>query len=264
MGKQALSPDVGDKIDLDDFDANYTGKFTDDEEAKRDRDKHIEKLHDIQEVFYAEQKHSLLVVFQAMDTAGKDGVIEHVFRGLNPQGVHVASFKKPTDEELGHDFLWRIHPHTPRKGMITVFNRSHYEDVLVTRVRDLVPKKVWKKRYDHINHFEELLHDHGTTILKFFLHISKDEQKRRLESRRDTPRKQWKFLPADIEERQYWDDYMDAYAEAISKTNTAHAPWHIVPANHKWYRDYVVTKTILNAMEAMDCKYNIASITIPD
>lgn len=269
MSKQALVPKAEEKVHLDEFDPDYTGNYADEDEAKRDRDKDLEKLRDLQEVFYAEQKHSLLVVFQAMDTAGKDGVIEHVFLGLNPQGVHVASFKKPTEEELGHDFLWRVHPHTPRKGMISVFNRSHYEDVLVVRVHDLVPKKVWKKRYDHINAFEELLHDNGTTILKFFLHISKDEQKRRLESRRDTPKKQWKFMVGDLEERKLWDSYMEAYEDVLSKTNTDYAPWHIVPANNKWYRDYIVTKTILDAMEEMKCEYpkpaeNIAGIVIPD
>ena len=269
MSKQPLIPPTDEKIHLADYDPGYTGKFSGEGEVERERGKDLDKLRDMQEVFYAEQKHSLLVVIQAMDTGGKDGLIEHVFLGLNPQGVHVASFKRPTDEELAHDYLWRVHPHTPRKGQISVFNRSHYEDVLVVRVHELVPKKVWKKRYDQINAFEELLYDNGTTILKFFLHISKDEQKRRLESRRDDPKKQWKFALGDLEERKHWDSYMEAYEDILNKTNTEHAPWHVVPANKKWYRDYVVTKTILDTMDAMDCEYpkpveNIAGVIIPD
>jgi PPK2 family polyphosphate:nucleotide phosphotransferase len=269
MGKQPLTPPVGEKVRLEDFDANYTGKHSAEDEADRDRMKDLERLRDLQEVFYAEHKHSLLVVFQAMDTGGKDGAIEHVFHGLNPQGVHVASFKKPSEEELAHDFLWRVHPHTPGKGQISVFNRSHYEDVLVVRVHDLVPKKVWKKRYDLINEFEYLLAQNGTTILKFYLHISKDEQKRRLEARRDDPAKQWKFALGDLEERKHWDTYMEAYEDAISKTNTEHGPWHIVPANKKWYRDYIITKTIADAMEDLECKYpappeGLAAVVVPD
>jgi PPK2 family polyphosphate:nucleotide phosphotransferase len=218
---------------------------------------------------YAEAQRSVLIVIQAMDTGGKDGLIKHVFRGLNPAGVAVTSFKRPSEEELAHDFLWRIHQNAPRKGMIGVFNRSHYEDVLVVRVHELVAKSVWKKRYDQINEFEELISESGTTILKFFLHISKDEQKRRLEDRLQEPHKHWKFNVGDLEERKLWDDYMKAYEAALSKCNNEYAPWHIVPANHKWYRNYVVTKALVEAMDGMELKYppaaeGLESIVIPD
>ncbi|MBX3062939.1 MAG: polyphosphate kinase 2 family protein [Anaerolineae bacterium] len=267
--KQPLIPAFDEKVDLRDYDPDYTGKFSSEDEAEHDRKRDLEKLHKLQETFYAEQKHSLLIIFQATDTGGKDGAIEHVFRGVNPAGVVVTSFKKPSEEELAHDYLWRVHPHTPRRGMISVFNRSHYEDVLVVRVHDLVPKKVWKKRFDQINDFERMLYENGTTILKFYLHISKGEQKRRLESRRDDPEKQWKFNVGDLEERKYWDQYQEAYEDVLTKCNFEHAPWHIVPANNKWYRDYVIAKTIGDTIDAMDCKYpkpteDIASIVIPD
>lgn len=213
------------------------------------------RIYELQEILFASANHALLIVLQAMDTGGKDGTIAHVFRGLNPAGVRVTSFKKPTTDDLAHDFLWRIHACTPPKGMIGVFNRSHYEDVLVVRVHDLAPKKVWKKRYDQINAFEELLVENGTTVLKFFLHISKEEQKRRLEDRLRQANKHWKFNPDDLKERERWDDYMEAYEAVFSKCNTDFAPWHIVPSNHKWYRNYVVSQTIVKALEAMNLDY---------
>ena len=218
---------------------------------------------------YAESKHRLLIVLQAMDTGGKDGVIRHVMSGVNPQGCQVTSFKVPTAEELAHDFLWRIHQQVPRRGYIGIFNRSHYEDVLVVRVHDLVPKKVWQQRYEQINQFEKLLSETGTTILKFFLHISKDEQKRRLEARRDTPEKQWKFSLGDLKEREYWDDYMDAYEDALTRCSTRWAPWYIVPANQKWYRNLVVARTIVKTLESFDMKYpepekGIETAVVPD
>jgi PPK2 family polyphosphate:nucleotide phosphotransferase len=267
--KQPLIPPFGEKVNLKDYDPEYTGTFSNKDETEQLRQEDLERLHRLQEVFYAEQKHSLLIILQATDTAGKDGAIEHVFRGVNPQGVHVASFKKPTEEELAHDYLWRIHQHTPRKGQISVFNRSHYEDVLVVRVHNLVQPAVWQKRYDQINEFEELLHENGTTILKFFLHISKDEQKRRLEARRDDPEKQWKFNPGDLAERNHWDEYQAAYEDVLTKCNCAHAPWHIVPANEKWYRNTIITRTIGDAIDALDCEYpkpveDISSIVVPD
>lgn len=254
MAKQPLIPPKG-KVDLRDYDPGYKAGYADIAEVQTALDKDLERLYDRQEVLYAEAKRSLLIVIQAMDTGGKDGLISHVFRGLNPAGVQVASFKAPTPEELRHDFLWRIHPRTPGKGLISVFNRSHYEDVLIARVHKLVPKEVWKARYDQINAFESLLTDSGTTILKFFLYISKDEQKRRLEDRLKQPDKHWKFNPDDLTERQYWDDYMDAYEALLSKCNTPEAPWHIVPANHKWYRDYVVTQTVVAALDRMKLQY---------
>lgn len=268
MAKQPLIPPDG-KVKLNDYDPAYSAGFSSQADVQEALDKDLLRLIDLQEVMFAEAKHSLLIVVQAMDTGGKDGLISHVFRGLNPAGVEVASFKAPTAEELGHDFLWRIHHQAPAKGLITVFNRSHYEDVLIARVHELVPKRVWKARYDQINAFEELLTGSGTTILKFFLYISKDEQKRRLEDRLNQKEKHWKFNPGDLVERELWDDYMEAYEALLSKCSTKEAPWHIVPANHKWYRDYIVTQTILTAMEDMKMAYPAAApgldkIVVPD
>jgi PPK2 family polyphosphate:nucleotide phosphotransferase len=269
MAKQPLIPEIGKKVKLSGYDPDYRGKFRDKDEAAPEMDDILKRLDDLQERLYAENRHALLIVFQGMDTAGKDGAIRHVFSSMDPQGVRVATFKRPSEEELAHDFLWRIHKQTPAKGMITIFNRSHYEDVLVVRVRNLVPREIWEERYEHINAFEELLAEHGVTILKFFLHISKQEQKERLEARRDTPEKQWKFAPGDLEERAYWDDYMAAYEELLTRCNTKRAPWHIVPANRKWYRDYVVSQAVLKALEDINPQYpkpveNIGSIVVPD
>jgi PPK2 family polyphosphate:nucleotide phosphotransferase len=206
-------------------------------------------------MLYADKSQSLLIILQAMDAGGKDGTIKHVFTGVNPQGVHVNGFKRPSEEELAHDFLWRVHQHAPKKGYIGIFNRSHYEDVLVVRVNNLVPKFVWEKRYDHINNFERQLFDAGTRILKFYLHIDRDEQKERFEDRLQRPDKNWKFARGDLDVRRQWDDYMRAYEDAITKCNTAYAPWHIVPANRKWYRNYVVMKTIIETLEDMNLSY---------
>ncbi|HNW59023.1 MAG TPA: polyphosphate kinase 2 family protein [bacterium] len=213
------------------------------------------RLEKLQELLYAEQKHRVLVVLQAMDTGGKDGIIRHVFEGVNPQGVRVASFKTPTPTELAHDYLWRIHPQTPGKGEMVIFNRSHYEDVLIVRVHGLVPKEVWAKRFDQINAFEKMLALEGTTILKFFLHIDKDEQKVRLEERRDDPEKRWKFNVGDLKERDLWNQYMKAYEEAISKTSTEWAPWYVVPANRKWYRNLVVGSVIIETLQRLNMAY---------
>lgn len=213
------------------------------------------RLEDLQELLYAEKKRKVLVVLQGMDTGGKDGTVRHVFEGVNPQGVKVASFKAPTSEELAHDYLWRVHRHTPGDGEIVIFNRSHYEDVLITRVHRLVPRKVWRRRYDHINAFERMLADEGTTIYKFFLHIDRKEQKERLQARLDDPHKQWKFNLADLKERQRWSEYTAAYEEALSRTSTDWAPWYIVPANHKWYRNLVVATVLVEALEGMGMKY---------
>jgi PPK2 family polyphosphate:nucleotide phosphotransferase len=269
MAKQSLVPPFGKKVHLKDYDPNHTGEFDEKSDITDLLEKDVERLAELQDVLYAEGKRSLLVVLQAIDAGGKDGTIKHVFRGLNPQGVHVASFKSPTPEELSHDFLWRIHKEAPAKGYIGVFNRSHYEDVIVVRVHDLVPKKVWKSRYDQINQFEQLLIENGTTILKFFLYISKDEQKKRFEERLENPDKNWKFALEDVEKRKYWDDYIEAFEDAISKCNAENAPWHIVPANHKWYRNYVITRTIVKTLEDMNLKYpepieNIKGIKIGD
>ena len=213
------------------------------------------RLSELQSRLYAEGKQSLLIVLQGMDTAGKDGTIRHVFSMVNPQGVRVTSFKKPTSEELAHDYLWRVHAHTPARGEIGIFNRSHYEDVLVVRVHNLVPPEVWKKRYDQINAFEKLLADEGTRVVKFFLHISKEEQKERLEARLANPEKHWKFNPADLSERARWDDYTTAYAEAISRTSSDYAPWYAIPGDRKWQRNLIVGQVLLDVLEQMDPQF---------
>jgi PPK2 family polyphosphate:nucleotide phosphotransferase len=195
------------------------------------------------------------MVLQAMDTGGKDSTIRHVFDGVNPQGVKVANFKRPTREELAHDYLWRIHRHTPARGKIVVFNRSHYEDVLVVRVHNLVPPEIWKRRYDHINAFERMLVDEGTTILKFYLHISKEEQRERLQARLDRPHKRWKFNRGDLKERALWDDYMAAYEAMLSKTSTDWAPWYIIPSDRKWYRNLVIATILVQTLQGLDMQY---------
>lgn len=213
------------------------------------------ELDAMQDLLYAEHKHKLLVVLQAMDTAGKDGIIRHVFEGVNPQGVHVAAFKVPSQEELDHDYLWRVHQQAPAKGEMVIFNRSHYEDVLVVRVHKLVPNSEWKKRYQQINEFEKMLVDEGTVILKFFLHISKDEQRKRLLDRIDQPEKNWKFSEADLKERELWGEYMGAYEDVLNKTSTRWAPWYVVPANKKWYRNLVVASVLVDTMKQLKMEY---------
>ena len=213
------------------------------------------KLEVLQELLYAEHKHRLLIVLQGMDASGKDGTIRRVFEGVNPQGVKVAKFGPPTPEELDHDFLWRVHQKVPRKGEIVIFNRSHYEGVLVERVHKLVPKSTWKARYDQINDFERLLTEEGTTILKFYLHIDAEEQKRRLQERLDDPTKHWKFSLRDLPERGHWAEYMKAYKEALEKTSTEAAPWYVVPSDHAWFRDLVVCTEIVEALQTMRMQY---------
>jgi len=224
-------------------------------DAKREVDELNDRLEDLQELLYAEGEHKVLIVLQATDTGGKDSTIRHVFDGVNPQGVRVVSFKKPTPEELAHDYLWRVHDHVPASGQITIFNRSHYEDVLVVRVHSLVPEAVWSRRYQHINEFERMLADEGTTIIKFFLHISKEEQRQRLQDRLDTPHKHWKFSKGDLAERALWDDYQAAFTEMLERTSTPWAPWYIVPADRKWYRNLVVSRTIVGTLEALEMSY---------
>jgi len=222
------------------------------------------RLEELQELLYAEGRHKVLVVLQALDAGGKDGTIRHVFDGTNPQGVHVASFKKPTSRELSQDYLWRVHQHAPRSGHITIFNRSHYEDVLVVRVRNFVSEERWRKRYEHIRAFEKMLADEGTTILKFFLHISHDEQRERLQARLDDPEKHWKFAKADLEERKLWDDYQIAYQEALSETSTDEAPWYVIPANRKWYRNLVISRVLVSALEGLEMKFPEAEEGLSD
>lgn len=209
------------------------------------------ELIDLQYRLYAEDKQKLLIVLQAMDAGGKDGTIRKLFKGVNPQGVTVTSFKAPTAEELARDYLWRIHKAVPPKGMIGVFNRSHYEDVLIVRVLNLVPEPVWRPRYEHIRQFEQLLADTGTTIRKFYLHISKEEQKERLQARLDDPEKNWKFDKGDLVQRQHWDDYMDAFQEALTRTTTPSAPWYIIPADQKWYRNLAIARVLVQTMRDM-------------
>lgn len=213
------------------------------------------ELEMLQEQLYAERKHKVLVVLQAMDTGGKDGVIRHVFEGVNPQGVRVAGFKSPTPLELDHDYLWRVHQQGPAKGELVIFNRSHYEDVLVVAVHQLVPEKVWSKRYDQINDFERMLTEEGTTICKFFLHIDLDEQKQRLQERLENPDKQWKFNPDDLKERKLWPEYMKAYEAVLRRTSTAWAPWYVVPSNKKWFRNYVVASILVKTLRGLNMKY---------
>ncbi len=227
------------------------------------------RVEELQELLYADGRHKVLVVLQATDTGGKDGTIRHVFEGVNPQGVKVASFKRPTEVELAHDYLWRVHRHTPASGEIVVFNRSHYEDVLVVRVHGLVPEKRWKKRYDHIRHFEQLLADEGTTIVKLFLHISKDEQKERLQQRLDDPEKHWKFALGDLDEREHWDDYRAAFEAMLEQTSTEDAPWYVIPADRKWYRNLVISQLLIDTLESLDLHHpenedNLEGVTIPD
>lgn len=235
--------------------ADHTA-FDGDKKAGRSAAKSLNRrLEALQELLYAEDRHRLLVVLQAMDTGGKDGTIRHVFDGTNPQGVKVASFKKPTPQELAHDYLWRVHRHTPGRGEIVIFNRSHYEDVLVVRVHDLVPEDVWSRRYDQINAFERRLADEGTTILKFFLHISKEEQRSRLQARLDEPTKLWKFSRGDLAERELWNDYVEAYEAALSRTSTPWAPWYAIPSDRKWYRNLAISSILVDTLESLDMRY---------
>ncbi|MDF5719060.1 MAG: polyphosphate kinase 2 family protein [Rhizonema sp. PD37] len=242
-------------IVLADFDPSDTLGYQKKKHVKDELEHQRLRLQNLQERLYAEHQRSLLIVLQATDTGGKDGTIKHVFGGLNPQGCQVWSFKKPSEEELSHDFLWRYHRRTPQRGMINIFNRSHYEDVLIVRVKELVPQDVWQKRYHLINEFEHMLTLNNVRIIKFFLHISKDEQKRRLESRLLDPEKHWKFSSDDLKERQFWDDYQVAFEDAINHCSTAYAPWYVVPANKKWYRNLVIARTIADTLESMNPQY---------
>lgn len=254
MKRYIVKPDS--KVRLLDWDPSDTHYFDGSKkEAKVELQSYNLKLRSLQELLFAESKHKLLIVLQAMDTGGKDGTIRHVFNGINPQGMKVTNFKSPTKREVNYDYLWRVHQKVPAKGEIGIFNRSHYEDVLIVRIHDLVPKSVWKKRFTHINEFERMLCDEGTTVLKFFLHIDKDEQKRRLEARLSTPEKHWKFDPSDISERKLWDQYVAAYEEVLEKTSTDWAPWRVIPGNNKAYRNLVIAKTICKTLEGLNMSY---------
>jgi PPK2 family polyphosphate:nucleotide phosphotransferase len=251
----ALRIEAGTRVDLIDRDAAATPGVRDRDEAEAALRENLEELIKLQYLLYAENKHALLVVLQAMDAGGKDGVIRHVMSGLNPSGCHVTSFKKPTADELEHDFLWRIHREVPRRGDIGVFNRSHYEDVLVVRVHELVPERVWRQRFGQINAFEQQLIDNHVVIRKFFLHISKEEQRERLQARLDDPTKHWKITPEDASERRHWDAYVEAFEDAISKCSTKNAPWFVIPSDRKWYRNFAISQILLETLRGLDMEF---------
>jgi PPK2 family polyphosphate:nucleotide phosphotransferase len=242
----------GTRVDLSKLDPDAVEGVENREQVKNELKRYQKKLRKLQELLFIERKRALLICLQAMDTGGKDGTIRHVFAVMNPQGCRVANFKQPTSEELSHDFLWRAHRAAPPLGDVTIFNRSHYEDVLIVPVHHLVTPDVWARRYEQINAFEKILSDNNTHILKFYLHISKAEQLRRLKARLDDPRKQWKISEGDFEERQYWDDYQRAFENVLSLCSTEYAPWFIIPANRKWYRNWVVARIVVEFLEGLD------------
>lgn len=259
----------GQKFVLTDWDPDDTGDMSDKKEAQRLLKLKRKRIISLQERLFAEARQSLLIILQATDTGGKDGTIKHVFQGVNQQGCRVRAFKVPNNVEAGHDFLWRYHQHTPRDGYMMIFNRSHYEDVLVVRVKNLVDERVWTERYGHINDFERVLASHGTRILKFYLHISRDEQKKRLQARLDNPEKHWKFSSGDLVERERWDDYQEAFRDAIAACSTAYAPWYVIPANNKWFRNLVIARIVAETLEQMNPQFpepepGLDAITIPD
>ena len=254
----------GEKVKLGKIPRDVKGRLGDKKEIAAKLEKYTNKLREMQYLLYAEGKRSLLICLQALDAAGKDGTISHVLGAMNPQGTHVHGFKAPSKEELAHDFLWRIAQQTPRKGEVAIFNRSHYEDVLVVRVHKLAPKSIWSERYDLINDFEKGLAANGTYIIKFFLHIDKDEQLRRFKKRIDDPARHWKISESDYSEREHWDDYTKAYEEALSKTSTKHAPWYVIPANDKTFRNLAVSRIVIETLESLDMKFPEPTVGIKD
>jgi PPK2 family polyphosphate:nucleotide phosphotransferase len=254
----------GSTVNLGKIDPDYQAGYANEESTLTELNKYSQRLRELQAVMYAENKHALLIVLQAMDGGGKDGTISHVMSALNPQGCSVLGFKVPSAEEMAHDYLWRIHKQTPKKGQIVVFNRSHYEDVLVVRVHNLVPKKVWSKRYNEINAFERELTNSGTTIVKFFLHIDQEEQLKRFRDRLDQTDKQWKISDSDYTERELWDDYQQAYMDALSKCSFNYAPWYVIPANHKWFRDLAVSQILVDTLEGLKMKYPPPSVDLAE
>lgn len=248
---------TGKKLKLSELEPNEKALAEDlsKEESFGPFDELRDELQQLQKMLYAQNKHRVLVVIQAMDTGGKDGCIKHVFSRVDPQGLNVVSFKKPSERELSHDFLWRIHQNVPQNGHLTVFNRSHYEDIIAVRVKSLYPEKVWKRRYQHIVDFERMLAEEGTTIVKIFLNISKEEQKLRLQARLDNPDKYWKFNPDDLKDRARWDDFMETYEDVIEKTSTDVAPWYVVPADRKWYRNLCVARILVETLRKLDMSF---------
>ena len=254
----------GQKLKLNKMDPAYTGKHKLEEAAKEETERYVKKLARQQALLYADNKHSVLVVLQAMDAGGKDGTIKHVFRYVNPQGVRVARFNQPTAVELAHDFLWRVHAHAPGTGEIAIFNRSHYEGVLVERVHKLVNKATWTERYQHIRDFEALLAETKTTILKFFLHISKDEQLARFAQRLEDPMRNWKISESDYTERDFWDEYIGAYEDAIAATSTAQAPWYVIPSNYKWFRNLAISQIMADTIGDLGLAFPPPSVNLAD
>jgi PPK2 family polyphosphate:nucleotide phosphotransferase len=262
--RKALLAKPGKKVKLSHYDADETFGHEKGPKLEAKTQKALARMDSLQYLMYAEKKHALLVVFQALDAGGKDGTIRHVMSGLNPQGCLVASFKQPSSEELAHDFLWRVHKLVPRVGDIGVFNRSHYEDVLIARVHNLVPKEVWSARYEQINAFERILAQNGMVIVKFFLHISREEQKKRFMERIDDPDRRWKISQSDFTERKYWDDYVQAYEEVLRRCSTDEAPWYIVPSNKKWFRNFAVSRILVETLEELKMKYPKPTVDIKD
>ncbi len=245
----------GTRVRLGRIDPADTGKHTDEAAARAKLGRDIARLTQLQDVLYAERRHAVLVVLQGMDTSGKDGTVKHVMSGVNPSGCEVVPFKVPTEEEAEHDFLWRAHRAAPRRGHITIFNRSHYEDVLVPRVHRTVPRAILRRRYEQINDFERILAENDTLIVKFFLHISKGEQRRRLGERLADPAKYWKFSPGDVKERALWNRYLTAYEKLLARCSTPHAPWYVIPADHKWHRNLAVAARLVDALEGLGSRY---------
>ena len=252
---QKLMVKPGSKAKLADWDADYTAQFKHKEQTKSLLDKNLERLAELQYLLYAENKHAVLVVLQAMDAGGKDGTIRTVMGPMNPQSCKVTAFKGPSEEELAHDFLWRVHRFVPRKGEVRIFNRSHYEDVLIVRVHNLVPKSLWSARYEQINNFEKMLVENDIHVIKLFLHISREEQRNRLKERLDDPTKHWKADPADFKEREYWDEYTQAYDDILTRCSTEYAPWYVIPANKKWFRNLAIAEIMVDQLSRLKMKF---------
>ena len=261
--RKAFQVKPGTKVKLDEFDPSYSGKHGSEKHAQADVERYLAELNKQQHLLYAEKNNALLIVLQAPDAGGKDGTIDHVMSAMNPQGTVVTGFKQPTAEELDHDFLWRVHRHAPAKGAVAIFNRSHYEDVLVARVHRLVPKSIWSERYEVINEFERLLRrQNNTHVIKLFLHISKQEQLARFKQRLDDPARNWKISESDYEERQLWDDYVKAYEDVFAETSTKHALWYIIPSNHKWFRNLAVSQIVADTLGDLRMKLPAPSVDL--
>jgi PPK2 family polyphosphate:nucleotide phosphotransferase len=255
MEYKELMVKPGKKVRIKDFDPDYIGDYKDKDKAEKDLPLYLQRMFDLQYKLYADNRYGLLTVLQGIDAAGKDGVFRHVMSALNPQGVKTWSFKKPSDEEADHDYLWRVHKVVPNYGEIGVFNRSHYEDVLIVRVKNFVSKETWMKRYDQINDFEKYLYDNRIWTVKFFLYISKDEQEKRFLDRLMDPKKNWKFSPYDLQERQNWDAYIEAFEDMLARTSTEYAPWYVIPGNKKWFRNIAVARIMVDFLERMNLKW---------